>query len=58
MPLDQLNRRKFIALLGGAASAWPVTAGAQQPTRIARIGLLGANSASSWGSRLEAFRST
>src|SRR6516162_7999955 len=45
MQPDRLRRREFMSLLGGAAaSAWPVAARAQQPSKLPTVGYLGSGS--------------
>jgi putative ABC transport system substrate-binding protein len=48
-----MKRREFISLLCGVTVAWPITARAQQPEKVPRIGYLGSSSASA---RDEVFR--
>jgi hypothetical protein len=50
-----IERRKFLATLGGVVTAWPLAARAQQP-KLARIGFLGPAPASTYSSRVEALR--
>jgi putative tryptophan/tyrosine transport system substrate-binding protein len=55
MQFNQMNRRNFITLLGGAA-AWPLAVVAQQGGTIFRIGYLGVSSSSLEPHYVAAFR--
>ena len=50
-----MRRREFITLLGGTATAWPISVGAQQPA-MPVIGLLSGFSPAGGAEGLEAFR--
>src|SRR5215467_13127782 len=53
MQIGQLNRREFIALLGGAAATWPFAALAQQ---VSVVGFLGSASPETYSAFLTALR--
>jgi hypothetical protein len=49
------RRRAFITLFGGAAAAWPLAAGAQQPGKRPIVGFLGDSTPLAESERAAAF---
>ena len=51
----QMRRREFITLVGGAAT-WPLTARAQQPSKLPVVGFLNGSSLDGYRPMVTAFR--
>jgi putative ABC transport system substrate-binding protein len=55
MQFDQLTRREFMSLIGGAAAAWPLAVRAQ-PSNMPTVGFVYRESAKAFGHVTAAFR--
>jgi putative ABC transport system substrate-binding protein len=53
--MSGMGRREFVALLGGAAVAWPLTARAQQARKVPTVGFLGQSTPLGESERAAAF---
>jgi ABC-type uncharacterized transport system substrate-binding protein len=53
--MSNMKRRAFITLLGGAAAAWPLAVGAQQPDKLPTVGFLVPNTRSAATEWIDAF---
>ena len=55
MPFDQLKRREFITLLGGALATWLIASRALQAAKLPTIGFLGQTTRSGGSEWIAAF---
>jgi putative tryptophan/tyrosine transport system substrate-binding protein len=52
---SHIERRKFLATLGGAAAAWPLAARAQRTEKLPTVGYMGATTPSAQSQWTAAF---